>query len=460
MQGFKFHRFLVREYVEVFNPVPGIRAVIDGDFSQLPENPSHNDWQAFALMINGYDLAQKLGLGEMESFVFDQCLATYDKSGELPDKAIELWICLNGAQRRVSWSSYDIESNDEKTALAIYSKLRCRLVSINGVKELENILMSISEQDEFKRALLHRFWAYAESKHQPWDKYFDRPNHDYSRPPVFLAREGNMILNPDPVLAGKLTKMIPAGEYHKWFNSMASSQALTLSVLGNLFLEKHLSILADLTDDDGIPLLGNKAVSVEKFSLENKIDYLGEPRQTSIDGFIAGEYQIAVECKFTEAEIGSCSRPRLTKKDSNYQHDYCDGSYTRQANHKERCTLTENGIRYWEYVPKIFKWQNNIDLRPCPLLQNYQLVRNILAASVKPDQPASSINGHAILIFDERNPSCQPNGAIHKAYTETKNALLEPKMLRKISWQRIVDYMRKEEFQPWLTEALREKYGL
>ena len=53
--------------------------------------------------------------------------------------------------------------------------------------------------------------------------------------------------------------------------------------------------------------------------MEYKIDYLGEPRRTSLDSYISGDYRIAIECKFTEAEVGSCSRPRLKPTDSNYE---------------------------------------------------------------------------------------------------------------------------------------------
>jgi hypothetical protein len=121
--------------------------------------------------------------------------------------------------------------------------------------------------------------------------------------------------------------------------------------------------------------------------------------------------------------------------------------------------LTEIGVLYWQYVPSLFAWKKEGDLNPCPLNKNYQLVRNILAAGVK-DGTVFSKNGHAVLIYDKRNPAFQFDGDGEKAYLETKRALKEPRMLRKCSWQRIVQHMREKEILPWLTEELNLKYGL
>lgn len=45
------------------------------------------------------------------------------------------------------------------------------------------------------------------------------------------------------------------------------------------------------------------------------------------------------------------------------------------------------------------------------------------------------------------------------AYIETQEALREPMMLRKCSWQRIVQYLRDHNILSWLTENLALKYG-
>jgi len=416
-----------------------------------------------ALMIDGYDLSSQLGLGNLEDYLLKQCLPQYLESGILPSKSIELWVFLFGMQRREKWRERPLEENEKKGVLEIYKALRTKLMQPNGVDEMIKS-MNISVYENFRSSLIHRYWIYQEENFRPWEMYFDRPNNDYRRPPVFLETQArfNVITNPVSTTdeTENLFKLIPHGEHHKWFRSMNSSQALSLSVLGNLKVYNLFAVLRDLRDDNGLPLLGNENLTFDNFTMEHKINHLGEPRRSSIDGFISGEYQIAIECKFTESEVGECSRTRLIERDSNYQKDHCDGSYTRQRGRKERCTLSEYGIKYWEHIPQFFNWNKNEDMTDCKLRRNYQLVRNILAAGVKPDGSTSTTNGHAILIYDERNSSCQPGGAIYNAYTETRESLIDPKMLRKISWQRITSYIRDKKLLPWLTDQLILKYGL
>jgi hypothetical protein len=75
-------------------------------------------------------------------------------------------------------------------------------------------------------------------------------------------------------------------------------------------------------------------------------------------------------------------------------------------------------------------------------------VRNILAVGVKQDGQVSMANGHVVLIYDERNPAFQKDGKGFIAFIETQQALQEPTMLRKCSWQRIVQHMRNKVFYP------------
>jgi len=194
--------------------------------------------------------------------------------------------------------------------------------------------------------------------------------------------------------------------------------------------------------------------------MEYKVNHLGEPRRTSLDGFIAGQYQVAIECKFTEPEVGTCSRPLLKPSTSNYETDFCDGTFTQQRGRKERCTLTEIGVLYWKYIPKLFKWTNDTDLISCPLRKNYQLVRNILAVCVQSNGDVSPENGHMVIIYDERNPAFQKGGNGWVAVEETQQALRDSRLLRKCSWQRIVRHLRDKSVLPWLTRQLELKYGL
>jgi len=283
-----------------------------------------------------------------------------------------------------------------------------------------------------------------------------------TRPPVFLKEKAalNVLMNPDaaPDEERRLLEAIPDRERHRWFRSMTSSQALAQSILGNLKIYDGLRHLTELTDDGGLPLLGGAEISSDNLILEYSVDQLGEPRPTSVDCFVKGRYQVAIECKLSESEVGACSRPRLRKQDSNYERDFCDGTYSCQRSRVSRCSLTELGVLYWEYVPEVFKWRNDVDHRPCPLHRNYQLVRNVLAACVRADG-LSIGECHALLIYDERNPAFQEGGKGFKAFKEVREALYEPALLRKCSWQRIVrDIVDRDDFQ-WLTDELALKYG-
>lgn len=313
---------------------------------------------------------------------------------------------------------------------------------------------------DYKADLNQRYWEYQKTEFP----IFERPYAQDGRPPVFIARESwrNIIINPaaSEKEVDKLLALVPEGEKHKWYRSMNSSQALAQSVLGNLAIYNSLHILSELKDDEGLDLFGNAQISSENFEMEYKVKYLGEPRSTSLDGYISGNYRIAIECKFTEAEVGTCSRPGLKPTASNFDKEHCSGTYSIQRARKERCSLTEIGVLYWRYLPKLFNWKNDSDLHPCPLNKNYQLVRNILAVGVKPDGSVSSNGGHVLLIYDERNPAFQHYGVGLIAFMETKEALKEPMMLRKCSWQRIVQHIREKDVFSWLTENLALKYGL
>ena len=184
--------------------------------------------------------------------------------------------------------------------------------------------------------------------------------------------------------------------------------------------------------------------------------------QTSVDVMFVQGCRVAVECKLTEDDVGCCSRPNLKTDDPQYLTNFCDGTYTFQMNRAERCALTSKGIRYWEFVPQLTSWPADLNQSPCPLHRTYQILRSLLAACVRPTpEPTLDLaNGHAVLVFDERNPTFQPGGKGHSAFVATRGNLKDPTRLRECSWQQIVTAMRKNGRLNWLTESLHLKYGL
>ena len=322
----------------------------------------------------------------------------------------------------------------------------------------------MSTYSGYRKNMIHRFWIYQNETFSDREEYFEKPFNPDGRPPVFQKKvaDCNVIINPNGYSQKRklLLNEIPPKERLRWFRSMSSSQAVAQSILGNLKTYDRLHYLSELTDDAGLPLMSAARLSEENFYMEYAVDYLNEPRRTSLDGFISGDYQVAIECKLLEPEVGTCSRPRLGKKDSNYESDYCDGTYTYQKGRHERCSLTNIGVAYWKYVPDLFTWKSDVDHIPCPLRENYQLVRNILAACVRPDGSIAPEEGHAVLIYDERNPAFQKGGNGYRSYETTREALHDPRRLRRCSWQRITNHLRKKNEFSWLVEQLALKYGL
>jgi hypothetical protein len=319
----------------------------------------------------------------------------------------------------------------------------------------------------YKGDLINRFWNYKASAFREREELFE-PGHE---PPVFNSWEYNVLSSRllGESYRAKLYDLMPKGKPHKWMRSMTSSQALALSVFGNLQTLNKTECLSELKGADGLPLFIRSKEHLSKIELEKEIDYLGEPRKTSIDVFFGGSYQIPVECKLSEPEIGPCSRPRLQPSASNYKRDYCTGQYVKQGDRTERCALSERRIRYWKLIPHFFykqQWAPDEDHELCPLKDTYQLVRNILAASVRgrngdnSDVEVERVEGHCVLLYDERNPEFGIGGKARAAYDAVRSSLRNPFQLQECTWQRVVNAMASDRDLGWLVEGLSEKYGL
>jgi len=244
---------------------------------------------------------------------------------------------------------------------------------------------------------------------------------------------------------------MPKASRHRWFRSMTSTQALTQSVFGSLKAYDSVHSLSGLLDDQGFPLFDTAELSAGNLSMEHQLTFLNDPVPASIDVFIPGSYQIAVECTLTEQDVGNCS---------SVGRHFCDGSYVPQMGRRERCYFTSTGVRYWEYLPRLFSWASDVDHKPCPLHNTFQLVRRIFAASMAPDGKFSSKRGHAILVYDERNPAFRKGGKAFEAYGSIRAALRYPTLLRKCSWKHLIGHLRSRSVLPWLTAELHLKYGL
>ena len=317
---------------------------------------------------------------------------------------------------------------------------------------------------DYRKNLIRRFWEYRRAHFADADDLFDDKYTDDGSPPVFKKEHAseNVLVRPgaNEEEKEKVLQEIPPKGRHRWFRSMTSSQALAQSVFANLKFYGKLDLLRSIRDEEGQPLFIKEPAAKVNCSLEYDVDYLGEPRPTNVDVFFDADYRVAVECKLSETDIGTCSRPRLSPKDDNYEREHCDGNYARQRDRSDRCSLTAIGVKYWKYIPDLLHWPADEDHAPCPLMRTYQIVRNILAACVRGDGKLYPEGGHAVLLYDERNPAFQEDGAVWNAYEAVKKSLTNDTLLQRCTWQALVTRLRADGETSWLADGLRTKYGI
>lgn len=283
------------------------------------------------------------------------------------------------------------------------------------------------------------------------------------RPPVFRATHADLnILCPSHPAHALVVDEIPRSRRHRWFGSMRSSQALAQSLFGYIKSLNRLAVLADVRDDDGLPVFfgANEVPGRDGVYLEHDVRTLREPRPTSLDVlFRCGQRSVAVECKLAEDDIGSCSRPRLRPRDSTYASQHCNGYFELQRGRKTPCSLSELGIAYWEHISDAFRWSVTGG-GECQLRYPYQLVRNVLAACVGDDGRFDPSRGHAVLVYDERNPAFTGAGRAAGRWERLRSDLRDSSLLRRCSWQRIIRSMARDDALTWLVGELAQKYGL
>ena len=317
----------------------------------------------------------------------------------------------------------------------------------------------MNNYSDYIGTLIQRFWDYADDELFLKNSSLDSDCRTSQRPPVFRKSTivNNILIsaNSDEQYRKAIVSTLPSHERHRHFGSMRSSQALAQSVFGNLIVAGNLALLEGFDSDQSLPAFGNDLSHVP-VRLEYNVNHLGEPRPTSVDVWFESEHRVAVECKLTEPEFGSCSRPRLKQ---GVDPHYCDGTYTRQENRQTRCSLSEIGVEYWRYIPELFDWRSNDDISPCTLKNTYQLVRNILAACVREDGRVDETHAHALVIYDANNPSFQDSGLAREQFAATRKALKQPNLLRSCSWQSLIGHIDSAGEMSWLTEQLRNKYG-
>lgn len=127
--------------------------------------------------------------------------------------------------------------------------------------------------------LTQHLWSYRAAAFSNQDELFDERRSRLPNLPVFTeeAYHRNVIVPDDPALAAEVLKLVPREKRNKWFRSMKSSQALALSVFGNLKVlnrTRCLSVVA--ADDDSVPAFGRGPIEPSNLELEHDVSSMNE----------------------------------------------------------------------------------------------------------------------------------------------------------------------------------------
>lgn len=163
----------------------------------------------------------------------------------------------------------------------------------------------------FYSDMLTHHWSYRSAAFPSQDAVFDEQFSRLPNPPVFKKEESNrnVIVPDDPELAATILRLVPPEKRHKWFRSMKSSQALVLSVFGNLKMLNRTSCVSEVTADDSVvPAFGRRPMEPSDIELEHDVSVeRGQSNQrrcarVGFDGHL---------CRLQALGTGSgcCSRP-------------------------------------------------------------------------------------------------------------------------------------------------------
>jgi hypothetical protein len=298
--------------------------------------------------------------------------------------------------------------------------------------------------NDYKRAMLRRFITYRRKHYPLEDDLFDpRRWHVFKTEYAFCN-----------LFTSGLDRLLPKDRRHRWLGSMGSSQAMAVSVFGTMMKRGGLSLLNEVPDEHGLPLLPG-FVLAGQLEFDYRVTTLNELRRpTQVDLFLPGQHgHVAVECKLWERELSPCSQVTTHQ---------CNGDYTPQPGRAQgqRCTLTEKGISYWGYIPQLFHWRPDLDHFPCPIWKPYQLVRNVLAAAMDPERGQIWGEPVAVLIYDANNPAFASGGKVDEQFQAVQAALQGPATLKRTTWQAIAGGLLERGGYEDLIAWLDEKYGI
>ena len=223
-----------------------------------------------------------------------------------------------------------------------------------------------------------------------------------------------------------LERMLPRGALHRYARSAKSSQILSLGLLGAACRsDSSMRWFWESLDLPGYPATRQPLVAFERALAPTDLNEY--PHTTQLDVCVDDpSCLLAVECKWTEQGMGTCSCAR------GGEGSPLPGGYCAQR--------VIDRPEYWLQARNFLNLASErLPLLPCQLSTVYQVVRNIAAVRhlAGKRRPCAFV-----LIFDALNPFFRATGK-WPGWPAVLNACLQPHtgssfFFRAISWQDLV----------------------
>jgi hypothetical protein len=143
--------YMVREPNETWRSAdvgrePWVEEAINGKWTAIPEDFDWSRSAVFAHVINGYELAPALGLGDAGEFANGRVEAA-ERTGRWEGTALELWICLFFEHRRARHSGYDAEGEQLRLLNALCQRLRAALIEESATGKAPRLVAPRAKKD-------------------------------------------------------------------------------------------------------------------------------------------------------------------------------------------------------------------------------------------------------------------------------------------------------------------------
>ena len=142
--------FLNPRYLHLFEGIrPWVKDVASGHFHAGTEDATWDEISTVALMLDGYELAQRLGLGELFDWANPHLEAAIEKETVPPLPLWELWLLLFACQR--GYLKEGLREEDDKTAKGIRRIWEAWCAAAKGVQPKQDN----PSQEDLLRAPVH-----------------------------------------------------------------------------------------------------------------------------------------------------------------------------------------------------------------------------------------------------------------------------------------------------------------